>query len=309
MKAIRIGTGAGFSGDRIEPAVELAEKGDLDYLIFECLAERTIALAQQAKMKDPAQGYDPLLAERMQAVLPDCRAKGIRIITNMGAANPVAAAEKVREIARSLGLSGIRIAAVSRRRRSGDGARRRLPTRRDRRAGQHARQPARLGQRLPRRGAHRGGAGRRCRHRHHRSCGRSGDVPGPPDPRVRLVDGGLDPARPGHGRRPPARVRRADHRRLLRRSWLQGRPRPCASWLPPGGGGGGRDRGDHQGAGLRRKGDRRNLQGAAALRGARPCPLLPARRRGRLLGRDGQRDRARTGSGSRAATEGPEPAA
>ena len=112
MKAIRIGTGAGFSGDRIEPAVELAEKGDLDYLVFECLAERTIALAQQAKMKDPKQGYDPLLAERMQAVLPDCRAKGIRIITNMGAANPVAAAETVREIARSLGLSGIRIAAV-----------------------------------------------------------------------------------------------------------------------------------------------------------------------------------------------------
>ena len=113
MKAIRIGTGAGFSGDRIEPAVELAEKGELDYLVFECLAERTIALAQQAKMKDPAQGYDPLLVERMQAVLPACRAKGIRIITNMGAANPLAAAEKVKEVARSLGLGGIKIAAVT----------------------------------------------------------------------------------------------------------------------------------------------------------------------------------------------------
>ncbi|HEX6014021.1 MAG TPA: acyclic terpene utilization AtuA family protein [Geminicoccaceae bacterium] len=113
MKAIRIGTGAGFSGDRIEPAVELAEKGELHYLVFECLAERTIALAQQAKMKDPAQGYDPLLAERMQAVLPSCRAKGIRIITNMGAANPLAAAGKVGEIARALGLRGIKIAAVT----------------------------------------------------------------------------------------------------------------------------------------------------------------------------------------------------
>ena len=113
MKAIRIGTGAGFSGDRIEPAVELAEKGELDYLVFECLAERTIALAQQAKLKDPAQGYDPLLVERMRAVLPACRAKGIRIITNMGAANPVAAAEKVKEIARALGLGGIKIAAVT----------------------------------------------------------------------------------------------------------------------------------------------------------------------------------------------------
>ena len=84
-----------------------------DYLIFECLAERTIAIAQQAKMRDPAQGYDPLLAERMQAVLSLCRGKGIRIITNMGAANPLAAAERVREIAQSLGLQGMRIAAVS----------------------------------------------------------------------------------------------------------------------------------------------------------------------------------------------------
>ena len=47
--SIRIGCGAGYSGDRIEPAVELAERGDLDYLVFECLAERTIALAQQAQ--------------------------------------------------------------------------------------------------------------------------------------------------------------------------------------------------------------------------------------------------------------------
>ena len=56
MKTIRIGSGAGYSGDRIEPAVELAEKGGLDYLVFECLAERTIALAQQARMKDPERG-------------------------------------------------------------------------------------------------------------------------------------------------------------------------------------------------------------------------------------------------------------
>ena len=46
MKTLRIGSGAGYSGDRIEPAVELAEHGELDYLIFKCLAERTIALAQ-----------------------------------------------------------------------------------------------------------------------------------------------------------------------------------------------------------------------------------------------------------------------
>ena len=113
MRTIRIGAGAGYSGDRIEPAVELAEKGALDYLVFECLAERTIALAQQARMKDPAGGFDPLLVARMQAVLPICRANKVRIVTNMGAANPLGAAEAARAVARKLGLTGLKIAAVT----------------------------------------------------------------------------------------------------------------------------------------------------------------------------------------------------
>jgi hypothetical protein len=113
MRTVRIGSGAGFSGDRIDPAVELASKGGISYLIFECLAERTIALAQQRKRKDPSQGYDPLLAERMEAVLPLCREKGIKIITNMGAANPVAAAVLTRQIVQGMGLKGLRIAAVT----------------------------------------------------------------------------------------------------------------------------------------------------------------------------------------------------
>lgn len=112
MRQIRIGAGAGYSGDRIEPAIELAEKGDLQYLVFECLAERTIALAQQAKLKDPASGYDPLLPERLRAVLPLCHSKGVRIITNMGAANPIAAGEQTRAVAQELGLTGLKIAAV-----------------------------------------------------------------------------------------------------------------------------------------------------------------------------------------------------
>ena len=112
MRTIRIGSGAGYSGDRIEPAVELAEKGEIQYLVFECLGERTVALAQQARMKNPDGGYDPLLEERMRAVLPACAARGIRIVTNMGAANPLAAARKTAEIAKSLGLSSLKIAAV-----------------------------------------------------------------------------------------------------------------------------------------------------------------------------------------------------
>jgi Acyclic terpene utilisation family protein AtuA len=113
MRTIRIGSGAGYSGDRIEPAVELAEKGSIQYLVFECLGERTVALVQQAHMKDPESGYDPLLEERMRAVLPICAAKGIKIVTNMGAANPEGAAKKTAEIARSLGLISLKIAAVT----------------------------------------------------------------------------------------------------------------------------------------------------------------------------------------------------
>ncbi len=112
MKTLRIGSGAGYSGDRIDPAVELVRFGNLHYLVFECLAERTIALAHHNKTKGLSDGYDPLLEERMLAVLPECRRQGIRIITNMGAANPVAAAKKTREIAQQLGLTGLRIAAV-----------------------------------------------------------------------------------------------------------------------------------------------------------------------------------------------------
>ena len=113
MKTVRIGCGAGYSGDRIDPAIELAEHGKIQYLVFECLAERTIALAQQAKLTNPAAGFDPLLEERIEAVLRICAEKQIRIITNMGAANPLAAAAKTKEIAQQHGLHGLRIAAVT----------------------------------------------------------------------------------------------------------------------------------------------------------------------------------------------------
>src|ERR1700722_2111322 len=112
MRHIRNGAGAGYSGDRIEPALELAEKGDIQYLVFECLGERTVALAQQTRMKNPEAGYDPLLEERMRTVLPVCASKGIKIVTNMGAANPLAAARKTASLARSVGLRSLKVAAV-----------------------------------------------------------------------------------------------------------------------------------------------------------------------------------------------------
>jgi len=110
---IRLGSGAGYSGDRIEPALELVERGEIDYLVFECLAERTIALAQQARRRDPDAGFDPLLGSRMRAVLGPALHRGVRIVTNMGAAHPVAAAQRTASIARELGLAPLRVAAVT----------------------------------------------------------------------------------------------------------------------------------------------------------------------------------------------------
>ncbi|SFC35589.1 Protein of unknown function [Flagellimonas taeanensis] len=112
-KTIRIGSGAGYSGDRIEPAVDLIEKGNLDYIVFECLAERTIALAQLQKLQNPDLGYDPLLENRMRACLPICAGKKVKLISNMGAANPTAAAKRTATLAKELGLEKIKIAAVS----------------------------------------------------------------------------------------------------------------------------------------------------------------------------------------------------
>jgi hypothetical protein len=113
MKTLRIGSGAGYSGDRIEPAVELAADGNIDYLCLECLAERTIAIAQQNRMKNPALGFDPLLEARWRALLPVCKAENVTLITNMGAANPLAALDKTKEIAGEAGISGITVAAVT----------------------------------------------------------------------------------------------------------------------------------------------------------------------------------------------------
>jgi hypothetical protein len=112
MKKIRIGCGAGFSGDRIEPAVILAEKAALDYLVLECLAERTIALAQKRKMMDATKGYDPLLEKRITTLLPHLAKNNTRLITNMGAANPVEAAKKIIGIAAHQNIK-IKVAAIT----------------------------------------------------------------------------------------------------------------------------------------------------------------------------------------------------
>ncbi len=113
MKTVRIGSGAGYAGDRIEPAVELMEKGNLDYIIFECLAERTVAIGQKDKAADGSRGYNQLLEYRMERILPLVKKNHVRVITNMGAANPQSAAAATRAIAAELGLFGLKIACVT----------------------------------------------------------------------------------------------------------------------------------------------------------------------------------------------------
>ncbi|WP_315113476.1 acyclic terpene utilization AtuA family protein [Clostridium intestinale] len=112
MKKVRVGSGAGYGGDRIEPAVDIMTYGNLDYIIFECLAERTISLAQLEKLKDKNKGYNELLEYRMEKIIPLCVEKKVKVITNMGAANPLAAAEVVKRIAEEKNIKNLKIAAV-----------------------------------------------------------------------------------------------------------------------------------------------------------------------------------------------------
>lgn len=112
MKKIRIGSGAGYGGDRIEPAIELIAHGNLDYIMFECLAERTISLAQKAKQKDPTKGYNELFEYRFARILDSLKENRVKVITNMGAANPKSAAKKCQEMAIEKGLTNLKIAYV-----------------------------------------------------------------------------------------------------------------------------------------------------------------------------------------------------
>lgn len=112
MKTVRLGSGAGYAGDRLEPALEVMEKGNIKYIGFECLAERTIAIAQEQKSKNPEKGYNELLESRFEKILPLCAKNKIKVITNMGAANPYFAAKAIKKIAERQGIKGLRIAAV-----------------------------------------------------------------------------------------------------------------------------------------------------------------------------------------------------
>jgi hypothetical protein len=107
-----VGGGAGFAGDRVDPAVALAASGLCDAVVLECLAERTLVPGLRARRANAEAGADPRLRRRLAPLLGPARASGSRIISNLGAANPVAAARAVAALAGELGLAGLRVAAV-----------------------------------------------------------------------------------------------------------------------------------------------------------------------------------------------------
>ncbi len=110
---IRLGSGSAYWGDLLEPAVQLAERGNLDYLCFDHLAELTLAILQRQRNSDPNRGYIRDIVPWMRAILPTARTQGTRLITNAGGANPPAAAEQVLRIATEFGLNDTRVAVVT----------------------------------------------------------------------------------------------------------------------------------------------------------------------------------------------------
>src|SRR3954464_7030368 len=110
---VRVGCGSAYAEDRLDPAGDLVEGGELDFLSLDCLAERTLCHAQLRKLADPATGYDIRLDEIVQRVVVRCLARGTKFIANMGAANPSAAADRTRSLLRAAGVTGAKVAAIT----------------------------------------------------------------------------------------------------------------------------------------------------------------------------------------------------
>jgi len=111
-QTVRLASGSGFWGDALDPAIEVLEKGNLDYLCFDYLAELTMALLQRTLNKDPSAGYIPDLLQHLKVLMPIARRQGTRLLSNGGGVNPLAGAKAVVHIAEEQGLRGLKVAAV-----------------------------------------------------------------------------------------------------------------------------------------------------------------------------------------------------
>jgi len=109
---VRIGGASGFWGDSATGPIQLVASGQVDYLVFDYLAELTMSLLAVARQKNPELGYaTDFVTVAMRSVLKDALAGGIRIISNAGGMNPRACAEALQCLATELNLT-LRIAVV-----------------------------------------------------------------------------------------------------------------------------------------------------------------------------------------------------
>jgi hypothetical protein len=112
MRTIRIGNGQGFWGDNVDAPVELLRGGPIDYIGMDYLAEVTLSIMMRQKLKDERLGYATDFIGFIRRVLPELAERNVRVLTNAGGLNPRACRAKIFEVARELGLSGIRIGVV-----------------------------------------------------------------------------------------------------------------------------------------------------------------------------------------------------
>lgn len=108
---LRIGCASGFWGDTEFAAAQLVERGDIDVLVFDYLAEITMSLLIRAKAKDPTQGYAPDFVATMKPLMKQIKARGIQVIANAGGVNPSACRDALVAAAQAEGVE-LKIAAV-----------------------------------------------------------------------------------------------------------------------------------------------------------------------------------------------------
>src|SRR3990167_1697857 len=112
-KIVRIGGASGFWGDSSIGAPQLVASGQIDYLVFDYLAELTMSILASARLKKPELGYaTDFVTVAMKSVLRDVAAKGIRVVSNAGGVNPHGCADALRALATELGVA-VKIAVVT----------------------------------------------------------------------------------------------------------------------------------------------------------------------------------------------------
>jgi len=111
-QSVRIASGQGFWGDRADAPIDQVRKGPVDYLVMDYLAEVTMSIMQKQKMRDSRQGYALDIIPLMKEIILDIIEKNIRVITNAGGVNPMACRNAIFEIARKMGVKGLRIGIV-----------------------------------------------------------------------------------------------------------------------------------------------------------------------------------------------------